>query len=433
MSHSRTLLYLTLIAFTLASSVLWTQASARAAPSDDSTQDVHHVSFTAGEHFFQLELRQHHELFASHYIEHHIDVVNDKQFQHRSASRCIYHGHVTNDMNSRVILDVCQTSSLVGDGINGWIRAFGESYLLQPSTSSSAPHRQRGFITSSVSSANKDSATSAAAQWWDVALTRSSLVTVSITMTPHRLHRLTNINEHGNTPSDEAITHKCGVSHHSDTVAPSAMKTQSSVNTDNNNDGSPFHTSSTQRYVELLLVNDYRRYQNLTSSTESNTAFAAAIAAELYNTGSSTVFTTTPIKIVLTAQVTFTTKDPYNVSIGTCSTCTSQQIDPEELLTKFNHWRAITANVIGASHDAGHLFTGYSFSDGTTGLAGLGAMCTNAVSGGIEQSLDANGVYLGVLLTHELGHNLGMSYLFVVCPILGVDKWCSTLSLLRSS
>ncbi|HEX6398170.1 MAG TPA: zinc-dependent metalloprotease family protein, partial [Steroidobacteraceae bacterium] len=81
--------------------------------------------------------------------------------------------------------------------------------------------------------------------------------------------------------------------------------------------------------------------------------------------------------------------------------------DPSALLQQVSTYRAGTASVKSAA--IAHLVTGKSLTGTTLGIARIGGVCT--VSDGISLSQGTLGVFMtGLIMAHELGHNLGAEH-----------------------
>jgi hypothetical protein len=61
-------------------------------------------------------------------------------------------------------------------------------------------------------------------------------------------------------------------------------------------------------------------------------------------------------------------------------------------------------------HDNAQLFSSLDFSGNALGYASVSGMCIQAQSSGINQMTHASDVYNANIVTHELGHNLGMKH-----------------------
>jgi hypothetical protein len=158
-------------------------------------------------------------------------------------------------------------------------------------------------------------------------------------------------------------------------------------------------------YVELLLTSDNLRYKAYGDQTEHDSASLANMMAEIY---ASTVFNTNVV-IVLVAQVAFIVNDPWTVARGACSECASDEVSVDELLAKWNSWRSNSA--VAPAHDDGHLLSGHNFQSTVLGYAGVGVQCNNAHAGGINEARKLRTTeYTATVVTHEMGHNFGMSH-----------------------
>ncbi|XP_067397557.1 disintegrin and metalloproteinase domain-containing protein 20-like [Emydura macquarii macquarii] len=78
------------------------------------------------------------------------------------------------------------------------------------------------------------------------------------------------------------------------------------------------------------------------------------------------------------------------------------------LLSTFNKWREkeLPSRL---PHDAGHLITNKDF-EITLGLAFVGAMCSSGWASAVLTFMDLGLYSSAILLSHELGHNLGMTH-----------------------
>ena len=114
------------------------------------------------------------------------------------------------------------------------------------------------------------------------------------------------------------------------------------------------------------------------------------------------------IRVVLVGQITFFHSDPYTISVGTCTNCYSNQVGVDDLLNTFNDWRRNKVNTYPYSFaDAAHLYSAYPFETPVLGYAGVGAMCNDPFSSGIESLLSSSDFYNSMISAHEIGHNLG--------------------------
>ncbi|ORZ34874.1 hypothetical protein BCR44DRAFT_1435319 [Catenaria anguillulae PL171] len=144
----------------------------------------------------------------------------------------------------------------------------------------------------------------------------------------------------------------------------------------------PF-SSSSNLVMELMLANDYERYQEWGADTEISALELANYASALYKRGSNLV---TP---------------PPTLSIAVRALPTN-------------------ANTFLAYNDVGHLLTSRVLTSTSSGAAGaasiegyayVSAMCRADRACGVVRGVKmANMGYQAVTLAHELGHNLGMSH-----------------------
>jgi len=191
---------------------------------------------------------------------------------------------------------------------------------------------------------------------------------------------------------DYSVPHNGGLSH---SARSHSVSTQATV--------------ATLKYVELLVVTDNRMYQLHEGETQN---FAAAIVAHIKTTYEATNAFSPPITVVLIGQITWIEEDPYTIATGECAACVENNgVSVDELLKLWNQWRSQSVNTGSYSfHDNGQLFSGYAFEKPTLGYAGVGAMCTPSISGGIESTRDPSEFYNAIIVAHEMGHNFGMNH-----------------------
>lgn len=183
-------------------------------------------------------------------------------------------------------------------------------------------------------------------------------------------------------------------------VKPSSSS-QSSPSSSSSSSTSFTAQATTEAWIELLLASDHRRYLQHGSNTEQSAATLANTVSALYVAAAFTP----PIRVVLVAQVTFATGDPWPVTLGSCTSCASNEVGVSDLLSKWNSWRSDSTKA--PAHDSGHLLSGYDFESQVLGYAGVGAMCSTAQSGGIDQTVGLEPAMAAAVVAHELGHNLG--------------------------
>ena len=121
-------------------------------------------------------------------------------------------------------------------------------------------------------------------------------------------------------------------------------------------------SSSAQRYIELIVVNDKARcdmFNGDLDALEQDTLYVVNVANSLYENAF-----TPPIKFILKEVISWNDADPYRLS---WSTVTGEE-SSDEIITRFNLWRTNNKATF-ASHDVMHLFSGLDFDGGTIGLA----------------------------------------------------------------
>ena len=162
----------------------------------------------------------------------------------------------------------------------------------------------------------------------------------------------------------------------------------------------PQAVTSSLKYVEMLVTNDHARFLGKGESTEQSTA---AIVAMIKATYEATTSFSPRITVVLIGQITWIERDPYVIARGECAACLENNgVSVDELLKLWNNWRANSVNVAPYAHDNGQLYSGYPFEVPTLGYAGVGAMCTPSISGGIQSMLREE-FYNHVIAAHEVG------------------------------
>lgn len=141
---------------------------------------------------------------------------------------------------------------------------------------------------------------------------------------------------------------------------------------------------NTNKYVEMLIVNDYARCSAFTaqgktlSEMATRSAAIMAVVDSWYYGG----YTGSPnfdfnYRFTIVSMVSFAHGDPYTAT----TTNGGSEVDVDSLLAKFQEWRvaATSAGEIPSS-DAGHLFSGDNFDGSTVGYAGVQALCRGSIS-----------------------------------------------------
>lgn len=162
--------------------------------------------------------------------------------------------------------------------------------------------------------------------------------------------------------------------------------------------------SASEKWVELLVVNDFARYGQLGQETELDSSAIVSLVDDLY----SSAYFAPSLRIVLSGQVTFTDGDPYTTLGGDCEDCRPNEVSVVQLLSNFHGWRMSEKQAI-QHHDNAQLFSGFDFEGLLLGYAGLGTMCIASQSGGVEQ-ISGDHVFSASVVAHEMGHNLGLRH-----------------------
>ncbi|XP_078056482.1 disintegrin and metalloproteinase domain-containing protein 12-like [Mustelus asterias] len=146
------------------------------------------------------------------------------------------------------------------------------------------------------------------------------------------------------------------------------------------------------RHLELVLVTDNAMYQQLGSDRNAvvqrmvNVAHTMDLYYRAYN-----------IRIALIG-VEVWTRDQVTVDESA-----------KDTMDRFLKWRR--ENLLPRMHnDNAHLITAVSFTDDLSGLAMFGGICSIENSGGVSSDTKRSFLAVAATLTHEIGHNLGMSH-----------------------
>ncbi|XXQ34341.1 Disintegrin domain-containing protein [Plasmodiophora brassicae] len=191
---------------------------------------------------------------------------------------------------------------------------------------------------------------------------------------------------------------------------------------------------SIDRYVQVLVVNDFDRYSVLSNDTMLQTSAIVNIADGYYNAADFVMC----IHVVLIGQLTFRSGTPAPIKFRPCNTTSTNptlgvgcyscgadgrppcdlvskrpdQYDSTVLLSSFLHWRTLNDEQLHehfGDFDVVHMFSGNAFDGPIKGLAYLGSICTDAAVAVIETTSKVL-TYSAQIFTHELGHNFGLTH-----------------------
>lgn len=203
------------------------------------------------------------------------------------------------------------------------------------------------------------------------------------------------------------ITELSPYAEHGWSFSPAAASSSSAAASDRHSFRS-MAAGSPVKYLELFAVNDFARFSLRGNTVEQETA---AIVNAMKVTYENTIAFNPRISIVLVHQATWQTEDPYVTTLGQCAACTANQgASVDELLASWNSWRSNQLNLGNQPHDNAHLFSGFPFEGSVLGYAGVGVVCTQALSGGITTTLNQADSRIHAIAVHELGHNFGMNH-----------------------
>ncbi|KAL2092452.1 hypothetical protein ACEWY4_012250 [Coilia grayii] len=155
-----------------------------------------------------------------------------------------------------------------------------------------------------------------------------------------------------------------------------------------------------QKYIELYLVADNREYIHLKSDI-------SAVRKRIFDIVNFVNVVYKPLNtfIALTGLEIWTDSDKISVTPPAGAT-----------LDSFTKWR--NSDLWKRKrHDNAHLITAIDFEGATVGLAFIGTLCSDH-SVGVVQDHNQRAIAVGATLSHEMGHNLGMSHdtSSCVCP-----------------
>jgi len=238
----------------------------------------------------------------------------------------------------------------------------------------------------------------------------------------HKRHVVHKVSDY--TPDKENA--KCGVSHNHEAhdqknIHGLSMETQKQdkkhVSVQRTNECANFPT----KIVELLIINDVRRFDIQQTSTEANTniifSFLAAYYAGGLVDGRSYPGITAPsftceVQIRLIGQLTYRSSMPSSIESSLAS-IGNNEIDPSAYLDSVGVYISQNQNGIRnlfGTFDNVQVFSGFNFEDSTIGLAYVGSMCDSRFSVGINQVTDGRSFYNAAVVAHEMGHNFNMQH-----------------------
>ncbi|KAG9275447.1 disintegrin and metalloproteinase domain-containing protein 8 [Astyanax mexicanus] len=146
-----------------------------------------------------------------------------------------------------------------------------------------------------------------------------------------------------------------------------------------------------QRFVELVLVVDNKEYKKIGSlkSVQKRMLEVANHVDKLYRPLN--------IRVMLVGLEVWSYEDQIEVSPL-----------PKITLDRFLKWRQ-SSLLTRKKHDNAQFVTAINFDGSTVGLAPMNAMCSPS-SGAVNEDHSDNPLGVASTITHEMGHNLGMSH-----------------------
>ena len=152
------------------------------------------------------------------------------------------------------------------------------------------------------------------------------------------------------------------------------------------------------KIVDLVIVNDFARYDEYGENTHTHSASVVNIVHGLYLNGGFSP----SIAINLRAQVSWSAGDPISPASADGN---DDEVDVDDLLYRFTQWRN---NELDVNHDNAHLLSSLDFAGSIVGYAGVSVMCTSS-STGIDEFTFSD-AFNAATLAHEMGHNFGMQH-----------------------
>uniref|UniRef100_T1JKJ7 Peptidase M12B domain-containing protein n=1 Tax=Strigamia maritima TaxID=126957 RepID=T1JKJ7_STRMM len=155
----------------------------------------------------------------------------------------------------------------------------------------------------------------------------------------------------------------------------------------------PYNSNKGSRYVELVLVNDYKEFKEMKENKDAVIARNKDIA-NLVNA----LYSPLNIFIALVGIEVWSEFDQITLAK-----------DGDTTLTNFLHYRRERL-VSEIPNDNAQLITGITFEGGVVGKALKGPICTYEYSGGVNMDHSPNVALVATTVAHELGHNFGMEH-----------------------
>ncbi len=350
----------------------------------DDENDNNVITFHAFDRHFNIELTRRYndnELFSDEFHAYSVHADGSIHEEIAVDRNCIVEGRVKNynsELNNHVTLSICHGSVI------GVIHAFGEEYYINP---------ESAFIESSTN-----------------VVTNEKYHATTVISRRRDLESKDDMKTCGNDESEQTVSFDAEQALKNDVQHMlRAQNVKGNVKEVTNPDG-----GSKTKYVKLGLVSDFERFTTFGSSRSRILSSAIAIAAQIKD-----IYLNYPIssgyyiRVQIVSFISFENGNPW----GTLSKSESGEISSSELLSKFNSWRtsALNSKLLPASTVA-HLLSGNNFESTVVGLAGLSQACSNYYGSGVNQAISTIDQFVGKIVAHELGHNIGMRHTNVYIP-----------------
>eukprot|EP00485_Elphidium_margaritaceum_P019594 CAMPEP_0202730350 /NCGR_PEP_ID=MMETSP1385-20130828/186595_1 /ASSEMBLY_ACC=CAM_ASM_000861 /TAXON_ID=933848 /ORGANISM="Elphidium margaritaceum" /LENGTH=1359 /DNA_ID=CAMNT_0049396623 /DNA_START=346 /DNA_END=4425 /DNA_ORIENTATION=+ len=334
--------------------------------------------------------------------------------------QCYYTAHVESDttsLNPTGVFSACR-----GQGIRGWIRAFGETIVIRPKRllmdatyrgahriddehivyryndldRSTYPHH-KGPVCGVDDPLEEQYLNETYALYKDS--DPEMVEWIDVQRAWKRMHH----HDHGHEDGDEVVDF-AGEFEAKDMMAnPMTQRRRLQTYT---------HT----RYVELAIVNDPAMNEVYTDRDEL-AAMTIRIVSSLQSHYRDADFGSSVGNIQIVLSAIFYVEDfgtlPQPAADG-CSPASLFEEDPSSSYCEVSHSNYLTVfQLYRKNHlsdfDNAQLFTYYDFIGPTVGYAAVPGMCISSSSGGIEQ-MTYDEEYNAVIVAHEMGHNFNMDH-----------------------